>query len=1045
MKNKLKILPIISLALISGALVLGYTPKMETVHAASETNYNVGYGTTSSDATMEEHCQYFNLKNTSSPFNSDWSVRYYPKTTDAVILIRDGVSYNVGNPAAGTLVKISRTKYELETWMFSPVLGLESFSFKHGDCIILEGAFSYTDGDSNIHTINISKTTFLCSNGRVVNGTMERTYFAALPKDITDTSQYTFAMSVNSWHMLFYINGLEESLAPRTGDTASDSYYPTSSDCFYVNGESFARVDKEGLRRRDAGSYEWYPCINSDIQNIEQYLQVGSIFVIDGVFTCYKSVSGYTMNDRLGISFKMLTFERIGTSPNDYRIIDLHEYLSNSIYSQYSASDFIDSDQDVAVATLDAFDEQLALAETARASYKIYNDTLAVLATLSVDPTALERMKAQAIEEINQYANLDGYFNDEKVIVSGYINQYTTLINGAFNRGEINSYIDEFKSLVDAVASKTDIMTDAIINQTAGYENYLMKKDQVSLFDLGFETPLTFHGKLSEREKDINTNVQENNIHNTFAPSSDNELGNVEFVVNYTPNAVPNEGANFASVLRGIAYYGYKFVIDTPTRGCYVERLDQSSSKFLGGTGDNVFENGNTYEIAIGAIDLVDEVDLTWVYIKINGVFKFNKVIDSLAICTNARVAIGPNDNKNATNDYEGSVIVEDASLSLLQSSGIYTGRMVYASGNNKEIRVSMDPNSLPSNKDGLEVSYSTRANNIQLTRNDVTTNIAKVSTPLIKKLNDTEYVVDVGKCVELQNDDTIYIIGTFYSYSDSSHTKTAFTVAASRFKYIASSDSWQPIVSLQEAREDAIKKLENYVDLSKYDSEDQRNIESIIQAGTAAINAATSIEEVDSILATYKAQIEAVKTSFRKYQDNAIQVINAYKDDELNKYRQDEVQDIASLKAAAVIAVNEAITVEEVDEIVLNLKLDIDALKTDEQYAAEELADSIKTGQQRIYDYYSSIDTSTYSQSELAQLEQDTKNAINAVKNAKSIEEVEYIVSTYINNHPQSRKGKTGGCKASIGSSSSTVFIAAIGGLIFAIRQAYKYRKKEN
>ena len=137
----------------------------------------------------------------------------------------------------------------------------------------------------------------------------------------------------------------------------------------------------------------------------------------------------------------------------------------------------------------------------------------------------------------------------------------------------------------------------------------------------------------------------------------------------------------------------------------------------------------------------------------------------------------------------------------------------------------------------------------------------------------------------------------------------------------------------------------------------------------------------------------------------------------------------------------NEVITIK-LDDIIPNR---FQPREMFDEESLKELADSIKTGQQRIYDYYSSIDTSTYSQSELAQLEQDTKNAINAVKNAKSIEEVEYIVSTYINNHPQSRKGKTGGCKASIGSSSSTVFIAAIGGLIFAIRQAYKYRKKEN
>ena len=153
----------------------------------------------------------------------------------------------------------------------------------------------------------------------------------------------------------------------------------------------------------------------------------------------------------------------------------------------------------------------------------------------------------------------------------------------------------------------------------------------------------------------------------------------------------------------------------------------------------------------------------------------------------------------------------------------------------------------------------------------------------------------------------------------------------------------------------------------------------------------------------------------------------------------------MASLKAEAIQEIRNANTKEEIDEIVITLKMAIDELKTDAEYAIEELADAIKEGQQTIYSHYASLNTSNYTAAQLSQLEQDTQDAINAVKAATSIDEVNRIVEAYINNHQQiNNKPKTGGCNASINGDSSIIFIAAIGGLVLAIRKAYSLRKKE-
>lgn len=1040
----IKFLSLSTLAFLTGALVLGYAPKMEMTKAGTETIYEVGYARTYADGKMEDDNHFFLVKSNNAPYKSNKSIKYIPQSQDAVRFIRDDVSYNVGTNLE-TIVRLSKTKCELQTSMFADALGWNSFSLQHGDRIVLDGSFSYTDGDSNIHTLVISETTFLCSVGRDVNGTPERTYFAALPQHITDTTNYTFEMANKTWHFLFDIKGLEEEDAPLSGDDSSKAYYPTSSECFYVDGKPVARVEKEGLRRRDPDSYEWYPTINSDIQNIEQYLDVDSIFVIDGLFACYQDISEYKKNNaRLGLYFKMLAFRRTGTGANDYVIINLQDYLYNNIHNQYTVEDFVESDQDTALEAMDLFDEKIELVENTKEAYAAYNAALGVLSALEVDSGVLARMKQEGIQTINNYVDIDEYFDTEKAAVLAYLTEYEGKINNANNRGEINDLIEEFKDKVDLVKKNYEIMSDAIINQQPGYEEYLEEKDQISLSDLGIDETLTFHGKLNERANDFNTNVQENNLHNTFAPSKENKNGNVEFFFSYTPSAIPVDGANVMVNLRGTAYYGYKFGIDSNSRGNFVSRVDSSISDFLGGN-EGSYVNGVTYEIAVGAIDLVDEVGKTWIYIKIDGDFIFSKVVDSLSICTNPRVAISGNDNNLATNDYEGTVEVSNTATNIVEADGSYLGRFVYKEGNSNEIKASLDPNSLPANGDGLEKSYATRKSNIQLIRNNVTTDVAQTAKPFIKKINENNYVLDIANQVEVQDQDIIVISGAFSYYNDSDAEKTAFVISTSRFQYNASTDSWTPILSLAEAKEDACKKLESYADLSKYDEDEKAAIAAIVLEGKEAINNATSIEEVDAAYLAYKGRIDAVKTSLQKYQDQAIEIVNEYKAQNINDYRQDEKDEIASLKAEAIQDIHNANTKEEIDEIVVALKMAIDELKTDAEYAIEELADAIKEGQQTIYSHYASLNTSNYTAAQLSQLEQDTQDAINAVKAAASIDEVNRIVEAYINNHQQiNNKPKTGGCNASINGDSSIIFIAAIGGLVLAIRKAYSLRKKE-
>ncbi len=76
--------------------------------------------------------------------NSNWSVEYKPSDETCIKLIRDGVTYNVGNTNAGTLIKIDETDYYLKLDANGYTIGGTSAGYMplvEGDVLVLEGQF----------------------------------------------------------------------------------------------------------------------------------------------------------------------------------------------------------------------------------------------------------------------------------------------------------------------------------------------------------------------------------------------------------------------------------------------------------------------------------------------------------------------------------------------------------------------------------------------------------------------------------------------------------------------------------------------------------------------------------------------------------------------------------------------------------------------------------------------------------------------------------------------------------------------------------------
>lgn len=101
---------------------------------------------------------YFTMEKNSVPYDG-WSIEYSPASEDAIQLIRNGNTYNIGNKAAGTIVKYNKTDYylKLEKWIIK-----DYYPIRDGDILVVNGKFV----NSGVSTVfRISKTYIAIEEG----------------------------------------------------------------------------------------------------------------------------------------------------------------------------------------------------------------------------------------------------------------------------------------------------------------------------------------------------------------------------------------------------------------------------------------------------------------------------------------------------------------------------------------------------------------------------------------------------------------------------------------------------------------------------------------------------------------------------------------------------------------------------------------------------------------------------------------------------------------------------------------------------------------
>jgi len=208
---------------------------------------------------------YFSMNENEAPFNTDWSLRYKPASSNVIKLLRDGTTTNIANKDAETLVKYSETNYAIATWMFG------SYGLKAGDILIVEGEFLYAA--ENV-TLNVQKSYIL------LNADGSVTISATEPVPTTEVD-----CGVMSEHADGSASEIYFSMADNSIPVDEEALYPYAGTVQLVKGTAVSSVNVN-IYKLDADMY-YLELDGAELTN-------GSYLIVEGAFE--NADNGYIMN-----------------------------------------------------------------------------------------------------------------------------------------------------------------------------------------------------------------------------------------------------------------------------------------------------------------------------------------------------------------------------------------------------------------------------------------------------------------------------------------------------------------------------------------------------------------------------------------------------------------------------------------------------------------------------------------------------------------------------------------------------------------------------
>ena len=765
----------------------------------------------------------------------------------------------------------------------------------------------------------------------------------------------------------------------------------------------------------------------------------GDVISLSGEFHFYKSGKAYSM------AVKPINFL---FSNGEFSLIsNINSFLLERLNNQCYLEDYDDDKVLVIEGILEDAASNINTPTSMKDLWDLYFDYVDQLDAVPLnEEKARERLEATkqiAIAELNSYVDPSLYLEADYEIIEGYIAAATTAINAATSVGEVQSALNNALEQIDSVKTKQQAIEEKIIGLTGGYEEYLDAYDVVTTTDLSATGDLKFYSLDSENES-FGTGSDHPNVIKAVVPTkAENTSGNMIFQFKYKSSKPTSNkyGSQVYLRVRGTGSNCYMFYIGTSVES----GIGVGASSFL----DNVivpktaqyynanFQANEEYAIECGAIDL-KEYNRTFLFIKVDSEYVVKEIVDSIDSATFATapsIIIMDSHLKDGDVDDVTTLSPIEEGTTKGENATLLGRPVLNQSSNHSSLEVSLRKNNIPNN----ESLYPLEKNSFTLNGQEFASH---ASNPILTKINDTKYSVQF-KNVTFEDGDVVHIGGNFAYFDTDSFVKTVYRLFDATFTYHASSDSWsEEEATVDVAKYEAKATLSSYANLSEYTEANQTIIEGYVEEYATKIDNASSTQEVNSLLDEALGKIDGVLTIFGEYKKAAKEELANYKSPSI--YRDEEKAELNSILSEAYAQIDACTDKDSVDAVVALAKSEINTLKTDEQYSAEELASYKKTAKGEIESFVGSIDLSHYDDEGINEINRLALKARNDIDAANSQQEIDNIVSTFkaavrniktidgtvIDDGGEVTPAKKKGCKSSIVITSSLVSITSLIGV---------------
>ena len=636
--------------------------------------------------------------------------------------------------------------------------------------------------------------------------------------------------------------------------------------------------------------------------------------------------------------------------------------------------------------------------------------------------------------------------------VNSLLQNAQTAINAANSFAAIKAVVDEYKPQLLAVKTKLQYIEEELLDPTKAIDYELLEN-----YDVATTTDLCVVGDLKFTSGDDNYGSGGLDDYSTrIATSSTNENGNLVFQFKFKttdPEAGKyNEQVNIR--LRGIDSNCYIFKIASRdvskgvgvTLGLMVDDVVLPSSKgeYVNNEEDSKFIAANTsYEIACGAIDLKD-YERTLLFIKVDGEVVIRKIVDSIQGEPMPTIRIM--DSGTAGDAVTTLSPIEEGTTKSSNSSIL--GRLYLdKTSDDKHLYVTAEQNDIPVGAELLPA----KKNAVQINFKEVDAYRPETST-YIKKISATRYEIMFNHSL-LKDGLNISIKDLFATFDSENLTKDIFEIFESQYTYNAGGKYWtQEKVSKDVAQKEAKEIMGEYDNPSKYSEKGLETIKGLIASYSNQIDAADTVEKVDTILAEALERLNAVPTALTEYKATAKEELQSYKSKDL--YREEEQETLLDILNDAFEQIDSCSDKASVDLVVDEAKEDIDALKTAAEKDAEDLANKKRLAKADVETYFGLLDMDIYSEENASSLQALALKARSDIEKATSEQEINNIVQTfkdavkevqtkdgskfngetYDESEPEKKKKK--GCGGSVIAASSVISLVSLFGLVLVSKK---------